>query len=179
MKHLMRGYLPYVLFIPVILLLDFATKELTLLYHQGPLPIASWNLWGLVFSWSYATNRGIAWGLGADYSALFLALRLMLLSLWALAPAFLALTSKKRGEPAPNEAFLPPLIWVFVLGGGLGNVVDMVMRGFVIDWISVNFWGWQYPLFNLADCCITLSLLALILGFPREQTCSLPKNQAQ
>lgn len=50
-----------------------------------------------------------------------------------------------------------------VLGGALGNVIDRLMHGHVVDFIQVHWAGWAFPAFNVADSAITLGAIALIL----------------
>jgi signal peptidase II len=60
-----------------------------------------------------------------------------------------------------------------VLGGALGNVIDRVLWGHVIDFIRVHYEQWYFPAFNIADSAITLGAILLIfdnlldLGRPR------------
>jgi len=50
-----------------------------------------------------------------------------------------------------------------VLGGAVGNVVDRLLHGYVIDFLDF-FWGrWHFPAFNMADSAITLGAILLIL----------------
>ena len=50
-----------------------------------------------------------------------------------------------------------------VLGGAVGNVVDRLLHGYVIDFLDF-FWGrWHFPAFNMADSAITLGAALLIL----------------
>lgn len=48
-----------------------------------------------------------------------------------------------------------------ILGGGLGNILDRVFRGYVVDMIAVEFIN--FPVFNVADCFITCGAIALIV----------------
>ncbi len=50
-----------------------------------------------------------------------------------------------------------------VLGGALGNVVDRLLHGYVIDFVQVHWNGWYFPAFNLADSAITIGAGCLIL----------------
>jgi signal peptidase II len=50
-----------------------------------------------------------------------------------------------------------------VLGGALGNVVDRVLWGHVIDFIRVHYEQWYFPAFNVADSAITVGAVFLIL----------------
>lgn len=50
-----------------------------------------------------------------------------------------------------------------VLGGALGNVLDRVWHGYVVDFIQVHYQGWYFPAFNVADSAITIGAILLIL----------------
>jgi signal peptidase II len=50
-----------------------------------------------------------------------------------------------------------------ILGGALGNVVDRLLHGHVVDFIQVHYGGWYFPSFNLADSAITLGAALLIV----------------
>ena len=48
-----------------------------------------------------------------------------------------------------------------VLGGGIGNLLDRIFRGYVVDYISI----WIYPSFNIADICISVGIIGMIIFF--------------
>ena len=50
-----------------------------------------------------------------------------------------------------------------ILGGALGNVVDRLLHGYVVDFIQVHWRGWYFPSFNIADSAITVGAALLIL----------------
>ena len=51
----------------------------------------------------------------------------------------------------------------FILGGAVGNVIDRLIHGYVVDFLDF-YWGrWHFPAFNLADSAITLGAILLIL----------------
>ncbi|MHB8473208.1 MAG: signal peptidase II [Gammaproteobacteria bacterium] len=50
-----------------------------------------------------------------------------------------------------------------ILGGALGNVIDRIRLGHVIDFIDVYYRGWHWPAFNIADSAITLGVTILIV----------------
>ena len=50
-----------------------------------------------------------------------------------------------------------------ILGGAIGNVVDRMMHGYVVDFLSFHAGGWYFPAFNAADSAITLGAICLIL----------------
>jgi signal peptidase II len=53
-----------------------------------------------------------------------------------------------------------------VLSGAVGNVIDRILLGYVVDFISVHWQHWYFPTFNIADSCITLGAVGLLVdGF--------------
>ena len=50
-----------------------------------------------------------------------------------------------------------------VLGGAIGNVIDRIQLGYVIDYIQVFIMGWPFPSFNIADASITVGAVILII----------------
>ncbi|MFT3719976.1 signal peptidase II [Pseudorhodoferax sp.] len=50
-----------------------------------------------------------------------------------------------------------------ILGGAVGNVVDRLQHGYVVDFLDFHWAGWHFPAFNLADSAITLGAVLLIL----------------
>ena len=51
----------------------------------------------------------------------------------------------------------------FILGGAIGNVIDRLLHGYVVDFLDFHWMDWHFPAFNLADCAITLGAGLLIL----------------
>lgn len=49
---------------------------------------------------------------------------------------------------------------VLIVGGGIGNMIDRVLHGFVVDYIHISFFP---AIFNFGDCCVTIGALFLIL----------------
>lgn len=59
----------------------------------------------------------------------------------------------------------PRFCWALtlILGGALGNVIDRIAYGHVVDFLLFYWNGWYYPAFNLADVCITCGAVLLVL----------------
>ncbi len=51
----------------------------------------------------------------------------------------------------------------FVLGGALGNVIDRIRLGYVVDYAQVLINGWPFPSFNVADAAITIGAVLIII----------------
>jgi signal peptidase II len=50
-----------------------------------------------------------------------------------------------------------------ILGGAVGNVIDRLLYGYVVDFIQVHWQGWYFPAFNVADSAITVGAACLVL----------------
>lgn len=50
-----------------------------------------------------------------------------------------------------------------ILGGAIGNVIDRVLYGYVVDFLDFHWRGWHFPAFNIADSAITIGAACLIL----------------
>jgi len=56
-----------------------------------------------------------------------------------------------------------PLAAALILGGALGNVIDRIRFGAVVDFLDVHAAGWHWPAFNVADSAISAGVVLLIL----------------
>jgi signal peptidase II len=100
-------------------------------------------------------NKGVAFGLGGDISAVLIGAMIVLLIAILV---FLA----ARGRSGV-------LVWLpaaLLVGGALGNLADRIRDGAVTDFIHLPFW----PTFNLADVAIVAGVLLLLIDVERSQT---------
>ncbi len=70
---------------------------------------------------------------------------------------------------APRGDKLLPLSLSLILGGAIGNVIDRVIHGYVIDFIHVHWGASYFPAFNIADSAITIGAALMILDAFREK----------
>ena len=150
----MKRSLPYLLLITAVVVLDQLTKALVVrsigLHDYVPLID---GLAGL----SHVRNHGAAFGLLSDWNLPYQSLLLSLLSLAALgaiATYFVRL---------PAAARLPRLALALVLGGAVGNVIDRLRLGYVVDFVHVYWRQYQWPDFNVADSAITIGVALLVI----------------
>ena len=63
------------------------------------------------------------------------------------------------------------LAFSLVIGGSLGNLIDRIVRGFVVDFISIKIFGYNFPVFNIADSLICIGVFLLfIIGLRKEKS---------
>ena len=61
-----------------------------------------------------------------------------------------------------------------ILAGALGNQLDRILRGYVIDYLDFHISSHHWPFFNVADSCISVGagLLIILIFFPRRSACT-------
>jgi len=154
-------YLLWLALAGVLLVLDLWTKHLASqnLELFRPVPVTAWlNL-------TLAHNEGAAFSLLADAGGW----QRWFFTAVALIVSGVLLVWLKR---LPNSARLLPVAIVMVLAGALGNMIDRIRHGYVVDFIDVHYQGWHWPAFNIADMVIVTGVILLLLeGFiPRRVT---------
>ncbi|MCI0403678.1 MAG: signal peptidase II [Acidobacteria bacterium] len=108
------------------------------------------------FNLTYLHNRGAAFGLFADSDSP--AVRALLIG-FSLAALALVLYLLWRGVSSRPTGWGLGLI----LGGALGNLLDRVRAGQVVDFLDFHFGGYHWPAFNLADSAVVLGALLLMV----------------
>ena len=61
-------------------------------------------------------------------------------------------------------------IYSLLFGGIIGNLIDRIVHGYVIDYINFNIGNFYFPVFNIADICIVLSVVIILLRMIGETT---------
>ena len=136
-----------------VLLADQLTKALVVTYMQEYQRIAIWPFFDLV----RRHNTGAAFSILADASGwqhwLFIGLAVVV-SGWII--------WWQWRLPRQNHRVLA-LGLALVLGGAIGNVVDRLVHGYVIDFLLFYYREWQYPAFNVADSAITIGVILIVV----------------
>ncbi|WP_430457295.1 signal peptidase II [Rheinheimera sp.] len=108
-----------------------------------------------VFNFTYARNYGAAFSFLGDAGGwqrwLFTAIAIVVtcvLSIW--------LSRLQRTQLKLSLAL------VLIIAGAIGNLIDRSLYGYVVDFLHVYYQQWHYPIFNIADCAITIGAGLLI-----------------
>ncbi|HLB52451.1 MAG TPA: signal peptidase II [Chlamydiales bacterium] len=126
-------------------LLDFASK-LALLAYLPSSGVSFFQSAPFSFSLNLVFNTGAAWGLFPGHPELLFSLRIGI-----VLGVLLYLFYKKK------ERFPLSLL----VTGAIGNIFDYVLYGHVVDFLHFQFWGHSFPIFNFADCYITIAFFWL------------------
>lgn len=68
----------------------------------------------------------------------------------------------------PNKK-IEVIAFSLVIGGSLGNLIDRVVRGFVVDFISVKIFNYNFPIFNIGDSFICIGVFLLVFISLRKE----------
>jgi lipoprotein signal peptidase len=149
-----------------ILVADQASKwwilDVARLPDVGHIPLLSAGPFGLDLTMVW--NRGVTFGLFSGEGAW----NHLILALLAAAIAGFLLRWLVRAENRLTAVALGA-----VIGGAIGNVIDRVRFGAVVDFVDAHAWGWHWYVFNVADAAIVCGVLALVadaLFRPKPQT---------
>jgi len=150
-KRFLTGY---VLLFSALFALDRITKYLILQAGRTEVRVAPFLSFQLSF------NRGVSWGLfSSEHTSIFVLVSLMTVAV--IIPLFIHAVLRWRSGFA---------VWgeTVALAGALSNLVDRIMYGGVVDFISISYGWFSWPIFNIADVCIVLGIFFVLLGFYRE-----------
>ncbi|MBR3772193.1 MAG: signal peptidase II [Clostridium sp.] len=142
----------------ILILLDQLSKYWATITLKGNQPIV---LWKGIFELRYLENRGMAFGLLQNRIGVFLIVTILILG--AIIYYYYRVPNTKR--------MLPLRITMVVLAAGaVGNMIDRIVNNYVIDFLY--FKAINFPIFNVADCYVTISfvsLMVLILFYYKEE----------
>ena len=129
----------------MVIALDQWSKQIAMaeLDFRSPQHVTSW------FNWMLTYNTGAAFSFLADaggWQRWFLAGVALAVSVFIVVWLF-------RLSPGDRGLVMPLGL---ILGGGVGNLIDRLLLGHVVDFISLHYQSWYWPAFNLADSAITL-----------------------
>lgn len=145
--------LRWLLLSAIVIALDLWTKHLALahLTYGNPVPVL-----GQTLNWTLVYNYGAAFSFLSDaagwqrwfFSALAIGVSI-LLTVWL--------------SRLPRSDWRQALPFALVIGGALGNLVDRLRYGYVVDFIDVDLGFYRWPAFNIADSAITVGAVLMIV----------------
>jgi|AMZC01.1.fsa_nt_AMZC01002280.1_6 signal peptidase II len=162
--HSARHWLLLVSVVGLVLLADQVSKA----YVAAHLPL--YDSWAPVkaledvFRFTHVRNTGAAFGLFPQGGFLFLGIAVIVSAI---------ILYYYRQIPA--DAWLIRVALGLQLGGALGNALDRLRLGYVVDFFDVSYW----PVFNVADSCVVLGVGGLVLVMLREERRERQRQTAQ
>lgn len=108
------------------------------------------NLYGIDFSLVHVMNKGAAWGMLSSYHQYLFYGRVLIVGVML----FYLFLFSVRSEQLPL---------LMIITGALGNILDHIFYGHVIDMFYFRFWEKSFPVFNIADSAIFCGIAILML----------------
>lgn len=158
-KFLANSWAPFALFL--ILALDQLSKAFVdhyfaridqglLWYPYGGIGVFK-DFFGVQFSLVHAINKGAAWSVFENYQLPLLFVRILLI-VALIVFAYYYNKDKRLNFPLS-----------LIIIGAIGNVIDFFIYGHVVDMFHFVFWGYSYPIFNVADMAVCIGVGWLVL----------------
>lgn len=144
----------------IIIILDQITKflvDINMFLYQSIEIIPNF------FNLTYIRNTGAAFGFlaGNRYPG-----RLIFFTLFSFIAIGCLIYLLKNLRPRPKTAILSLSL---ILGGAIGNLVDRLRQGEVIDFLDLHWYNWHWPAFNIADSSITIGVILLFYQIVRKK----------
>lgn len=148
----------YIVLFLALLAIDQGTKLWAIERLMGQSPIHVIDNW---LSFIYVENRGAAFGILQDKRTFFIFITVAVVLF--LTGYFI--------KTYNHHSFWSKVSFVLIITGALGNLIDRIRFGYVVDFIAVKFGGaLNFPVFNVADMCVVIgaSLLMIMLLVSKE-----------
>ena len=110
-----------------------------------------------VLKLTYIQNTGAAFGIGSNSTSMFVAVNLVIIGL-----IIYFIFSKKE-----EISKLILIALHLIVAGGISNLIDRIIRGFVIDYIDISLLI-RYPVFNLADIFIVVGCIIIAISLIKD-----------
>ncbi len=156
----MKNKINYLFLILTITLLDQMTKYLILIHiplHSNKTVIKGF------FNLTHIRNDGAVWGLLSYTGNSLIPKIITILSL----VSFIIIIYFFFKTPSRCKFDLISLS--FIMGGAIGNILDRIFRGYVIDFLDFYIKRWHWANFNIADSFITIGVILLVISIWRDK----------
>ena len=156
----LRNKKKYIAIFSIIIILDQAAKFIVQTIFNGD-PYKVITVIKDFFMIRYVENKGAVWGIFSQSTSVVIPKVITILSILALIVViyfFLKLESQCNHELTSLS---------IVIGGALGNIIDRLYQGYVVDFLDVYIKNYHWPTFNIADSFISIGVIILIISIWR------------
>jgi len=139
-----------------VIILDQWTKWLIVKNMEFGERISVWDPWFGILS---HRNRGAAWGMLEGQMWLF-----SIVTIGVICAIIYFYHKEAKGKPLFQVGLM------LLLGGAIGNFIDRLFRGEVVDFVDVliPIMNYDFPIFNIADAALTIAVVVLMIGLIAE-----------
>lgn len=110
------------------------------------------NILGNILKFNYYQNTGAAWSIlqGKTVTLIIVSI-LMLILVYSMSFSY-------------DDSKMKNLSFGLLYGGIVGNLIDRIFYGFVRDFIDIRIFGYNFPIFNIADMAIVIGVIILVVS---------------
>lgn len=144
-----KRYLIGIISVLLLVVFDQYTKYLAVIKLKDKDPFI---LIDGVLQFNYLENTGAAWGILSGKKILFVIVTSLILVF--LIYFFVKMPLEKKYNPLK-------VLTIILIAGAIGNLIDRIRLNYVVDFIYFNLIN--FPIFNIADCYVTVSVILLII----------------
>lgn len=134
----------------VVILLDMVSKYIVsklLIVNESVMIIKNF------FNITYVRNTGAAFSIFSENTFLVMVISFMIIM------GIILYISKNK----PSNK-IEKISYSLILGGAIGNFIDRIIYGYVRDFIEIDIFEWDYPIFNLADVFVVVGVILLVIA---------------
>ena len=113
---------------------------------------------------THVNNTGAAWGIFSNNTILLIIISILFTGFFIY---FIEHNKLKLYEEISSG---------LILSGIIGNMIDRIFRGYVVDFLNFYIFGYDYPVFNIADTFIVVGVIVLCIFYIREAVTSWKKD---
>ncbi len=151
----------YITFFALIIIIDQISKFIVKYYFKGENIYREIPVIKGFFNIRFTQNDGAVWGIFSNSPHAFIPIIITSLSIIALIIViyyFLKIDTKCVLELTSLS---------FIIGGAVGNIIDRILQGYVVDFLDVFIKNYHWPTFNVADSFITVGVIMIIISIWR------------
>ena len=134
----------------VVILLDMVSKYIVsrlLIVNESVMIIKNF------FNITYVRNTGAAFSIFSGNTFFVMVISFMII---------IGIILYIRKNKPSNK--IEKISYSLILGGAIGNFIDRIIYGYVRDFIEIDIFGWDYPIFNLADVFVVVGVILLVIA---------------
>jgi signal peptidase II len=117
-----------------------------------------------IFNLFFAKNTGAAFSILADAAPWFRTPFFIIVPSIALVIIFILLKKSSSDPKISREKKMEVISFSLITGGALGNLIDRMHYGFVVDFLQIHYREHYWPSFNVADIAITVAIVLLFIS---------------
>ena len=142
-------YLAYLFIVCGLVFIDQYTKSIILAYIDlnESIPVIK-----DFFNITYVQNYGAGFSIMQNATTTFYIITPICLCIFG----YLLYKTKK-------SEYLSKIALLLMIGGTIGNFIDRIVRIYVVDFLDFYIFGWDFPVFNFADMCLTVGVILYII----------------